>query len=255
MFTSIWSTAKLGGMVLAAATLAASGIAVGSVGSSPVLVAAPSELAVALHPTTDVSSDVASHRRWLIGATAEALGLEVGVLLERVAVEGSLGAVADSVGVGTDTLIGLLVADAEHRFALVGPGDRDDDPRIDQVTLTNRITELVNAEVAHRVQHGIDRAERRTDRLARAAELLDVTPQELRSAHAAGAVDELIAAAGMTVHSFVDRLLEPFVEHLETRVATGLMSEDEAAGRLADVTSRIVAALSEVTQRSHRVAR
>ncbi|MBT8207736.1 MAG: hypothetical protein KJO18_05625 [Acidimicrobiia bacterium] len=170
MFTSIWSTAKLGGMVLATATLAASGIAVGSVGSNPVLVAPPNEIVVASLSATDRLTDN-----------------------EAVVVSQS----------------------------------------------TDRVSDVV--------RHRIDKTDRRRDRLERAAALLGVTPPELRSAHADGVVDELIDDAGMTVDSFAALLLEPLAEHLDTRVANGLIGEEEAASRLADVTSRVVAALSDST--------
>ncbi|NNF64738.1 MAG: hypothetical protein HKN07_10820 [Acidimicrobiia bacterium] len=178
MFTSIWSTAKLGGMVLATATLAAGGIAVGSAGSNPVLVAPPNEIVVASLSATDAAPD------------------------------------------------NEVVAASQS---------------------TDRLTDIAPAEVSDVVRQRIDKTDRRRDRLERAAALLGVTPPELRSAHADGVVDELIDDAGMTVDSFAALLLAPLVEHLDERVANGLMDEEHAATLLADVTSRVVAALSDST--------
>ncbi len=75
-----------------------------------------------------------------------------------------------------------------------------------------------------------------------AATAIGITPEELRTALQGGqSLAEVAEANGVAVQTVIDAFVADLKTHLDTRVASGAMTQAEADEKLADATERITA--------------
>ncbi len=220
-------------------------IAVAALAAGTALVAVPA-LAQDDAPDTDdgaVSATPERHHRRHAGAAtlAEALGLDVADLHERLHDGETVADIAAAQGVAIGDVIDVLVSSAEQRLAAAVDNERLTREEADRrlADIEERITAMVNGEIdvgPHHRHHGP-----RGLRLGYAvADLLGLDGPELMEQLRAGAtLADIAADQGVSVDDLAAAIMAPIVERLEQAVAAGGLTRGEADATLTRIEARV----------------
>ncbi len=197
------------------------------------------------HPGRVVRRRARRARRRVVRREARAIVVDLlGVDAATLAAELRDGATLADVAAGHDVSVDELVA------ALLQPMA----DHLEQAVAAGRMTEGERAEALAKAEARLrtavttphPRRARRRRRAAprHAADVLGMTPEELRGRLQGGAtLEELVREAGMDDDAFADALRAPVAERLDAAVAAGRLTAEEAATRLAGLRAGVLARL------------
>jgi lambda repressor-like predicted transcriptional regulator len=152
----------------------------------------------------------------------------------------TLAELSQAQGVPVSDLIGALVTEAETQVAeRLEAGDISQE-QADRFLdgLEDRITERVNAE--RPVREGRGHRGHRGEGAEIVSELLNMTPEEIREGFQSGStLAELAEASGVATEDLVDALVAEARAHVDARLESGAITEEQADSILENMEERI----------------
>ncbi len=220
-------------------------IAVAALATGAALVAVPAvaqDDAPGVEDGATFATPERQHKRHAGAATlADALGLDLAELHERLHGGETVADIAAEQGVAIDDVIDALVSKAEERLTDAVDNERFTQEEADErlAGIEERITALVNGEIDLRRHHGHRRHV--AAKLGGAvADRLGLDGPELMDRLRAGAtLAEIAAEQGVPVEDLAAEMTAPIVERLERAVADGHLTQAEADEKLAEIQDRI----------------
>jgi hypothetical protein len=183
---------------------------------------------------------------------AEFLGIDdPAEIRETLEAGGTLADVAEANGSSGAALVTELVTGLEEKLADAVADERITQERADEILgeATEKITTMVNSTQEEiRALREAERAEREAEREARRAErqqvledVIGIPFEDIQAALEGGetTLAEIAAEQGVDLETLVDGLVAPAAADLADRVAEGILTQEEADERLADITERI----------------
>ena len=226
----------------AVAVLAAGGVA---------MVGLTSDTAIAQEDTTTTEDPVEGeaqlegkrgHRGHGLSVAAEAIGIETEDLVAAIREGATIAEVAEANGSSGQAVIDAMVANATERIdAAVADGNLTAEEGAEKlVTITDRVTDMVNGDLERPERGDRDHRGRRGHGLSTAADTIGISVEDLKSALTEGSsIAEVAEANGSSGQAVIDAVVANASERIDAAVADGNLTAEEGAEKLADTTARI----------------
>ncbi len=184
----------------------------------------------------------------LVAVVEEELGLSRREIVAGLASGQTLADLAEAQGSSGEALVAALEGRLSEFLEEAVAEGKIDEERADRIRerAGERIETFVfqtHRRVGRRAMGSVERVRSRALQII--AEVVDMTPQDLRDALAEGStIAEIAAAQGVDVEDLVDALMAPLEERADALVASGRVDPDKVAERLDRIRARIVERLT-----------